>query len=251
MGKRLAVPLFLAMLGAMVFALPLRAQRGYLTGRGAAMGPRPHAPFRSAQQGGYLTGPRSYRRPYRGSRPYHSPYLYPYFYPAYYSDYYSEQAPGEARPTRVVVVENSQPRAESPPPPPPESLVLELQGNHWVRITDSGQAVVNSHHESQAQGSAKTSSLRTITPQESAALKSCAKLPPAVLVFRDGHKEEFTSYTIVGGTIYANTDYWNSGSWTKKVPIADLNVPATLALNQERGAKFSLPSSPGIIVVRP
>jgi len=210
---------------------------------------RPHAPSRGARQGGYLTGPRG-RRYNHGYRSNIAPYAYsPYYYPDYYSDSYSEQTPSEAPPSRVIVVENSQPRPEAPPPPPPESLVLELQGNHWVRITSSGQSDANP--QPKRQSSAKTSSLRTLTPQQSAVIESPRELPPAVLVFRDGHQEEITRYTIVGGTIYTSTDYWNKGSWTKKVPLAELNVPATLAMNRERGAQFNLPTGPGVVVVRP
>ncbi len=248
MTKRLALALFMAALSGTIVVLPAHAQRGFLTGRGPGMGARPHVPFRGGHQGGYLTGPRGrfFDRGF-GSNIY--PY-YPYYYPGYYSGYYYGQASPEQPPTRVVVVQNSQPRAEAPPPPPPNSLVLELQGDHWVRLTSSGQTEAAAPQPEQ-KGSAKATVLRTITPQESAALETSRELPPAVLVFRDGHKEEITRYTIVGGTIYTNTDYWINGTWTKKVPIAELNIPATLKLNRERGAKFSLPSGPGVIVVRP
>lgn len=248
MNKKLVVALLGAALGLMLYALPGRAQKGFLTG-GGAMHSRGHVPMRGAQRGGYLTGPRHhpFNRRY-GSAAY--PYLYPYYDPDYYPGYSSGRAAAPAAPaTRVVVVQTPRPRAEAPPPPPPESLVLELQGNHWVRITSSGRTETAS--QSSKKGPAQASSLRTITPQQSAALEAPRELPPAVLVFRDGHKEEITRYTIVGGTIYTNEEYWNSGSWTKKVPLAELNVPATLELNRERGARFTLPSGPGQIVVRP
>lgn len=150
----------------------------------------------------------------------------------------------------MVVVERNQPRVEAPPPaPPPESLMLELRGNHWVRVTGSGQTMM----ESQAgkEGSTEAGDVRTITPQEQAAVQPARELPPAVLVFRDGHREEITRYTIVGDTVYTSADYWNGGSWTRKVPIAELNVPATLELNNERGTHFSFPSSPHVVVIRP
>lgn len=248
MSRGLASVLFLGIVGAIVFALPGYAQRGFLTGRGGAS-VRPHVPFRGGHQGGYLTGPRGHHRPSHRSRSGIVPYLYPYYYPDYYSNYNSKQASAETPPSRVVVVDNSQPHQEVPPPPPPESLVLELQGNHWVRITNSGQREAGAQTEQQK--SVKGSILRTITPQQSASLQSNRKLPPAVLVFRDGHKEEVSRYTIVGATIYTKTDYWNNGSWTKKVPIAELNIPATMELNRERGTNFSLPSGPGEIVIRP
>jgi hypothetical protein len=78
-----------------------------------------------------------------------------------------------------------------------------------------------------------------------------SELPPAVLVFRDGHQEEAAKYTIVGTTIFIKADYWSSGSWTRKVPIADLDLAATLKLNQERGAKFTLPSRSSEVIFRP
>ena len=127
--------------------------------------------------------------------------------------------------------------------------MLELRGNHWVRVTGSGRTIAES--QPAGKSSEKAVNVRTMTPQEQAAAEQPRDLPPAVLVFRDGHKEEITRYTIVGATIYTSSDYWNSGSWTKKVPIAELNVPATLKLNRERGANFSLPSSPHVVVIRP
>jgi hypothetical protein len=51
--------------------------------------------------------------------------------------------------------------------------------------------------------------------------------------------------------MYSKADYWTSGSWTKKIQIADLDVPATMRINQERGVKFALPTSPNEVVMRP
>ncbi len=245
MGKRLILALFTAIFGTLIFALPSPAQKGFLSGRGAIMQGRPHMPSRGFPRGGYLTGGRGHGNYHRSAYPGYS-YLYPGYY---YSDLYSEPAPPEEPPPRTVVIEKSQPRVETPAPPPPESLVLELQGNHWVRITDSGQTIVNSSVA--PNGSTKAGSIRSMAAQQYSGMEPTHKLPPAVLVFRDGHKEEISRYTIIGGTIYTSSDYWNNGSWTRKVPIAELNVPATLELNRERGANFSLPTSPDVVVIRP
>lgn len=247
MVKRFALLLLTATTCTLFLALPSQAQRGFLSGRGAGMRGRPHSPYNGIHRGGYLIGPR-----HNGHRGYsRSNYYMPYLYPGYYdSGYYSQSSPSEEPPpTRVIVVENTQPRVEAPPPPPPKSLLLELQGNHWVRVTDSGTAMTGS--EPKQKGSAKPSSLRPATPRPVEAMEAPRKLPPAVLVFRDGHKEKIKRYTIVGGTIYTSSDYWSNGSWTRKVPLAELDVPATLKLNRERGANFSLPSSPNVVVVRP
>jgi hypothetical protein len=71
------------------------------------------------------------------------------------------------------------------------------------------------------------------------------------LLYRDGRKEEVSSYTIVGTVMYSSADYWNNGSWNKKIQLADLDVPGTLRLNQERGVRFVLPSAPNEVVTRP
>jgi hypothetical protein len=245
MGNKLTLTMGLALLGVLLLPMPSQAQRGFLMGGGQSVRPRPQVPLSGARPGFYLKGERGHGR----SRGYGSA-VYPYLYPPYYySDYYSEPVAPEPRQERVVVVENTRPRADVPLPPPPESLMLELRGDHWVRVTESGRTMAES--QVGEKGSAKAESMRTIAPQESAAVEPPRELPPAVLVFRDGHKEEVTRYTIVGGTIYTSADYWNDGSWTKKVPIAELNVPATLELNRERGANFSLPSSPHVVVIRP
>ena len=72
-----------------------------------------------------------------------------------------------------------------------------------------------------------------------------------MLIFRDGRREEVSSYSIFGGAIYVNSDYWNSGAWTRKIQIEDLDLLKTLKLNQERGVRFSLPTGPNEVVTRP
>jgi hypothetical protein len=147
-----------------------------------------------------------------------------------------------------------------------ESLVMELRGDHWVRLTSfgpqelggqpAGLPSVSQSTPAQPDSQASRSSTRRATrsasgegsPEEAQPL---AELPPAVLVFRDGHQEEAAKYTIVGSTIFIKSDYWSSGSWTREIPIAQLDIPATLQANQARGARFSLPSRPGEVIMRP
>jgi hypothetical protein len=112
---------------------------------------------------------------------------------------------------------------------------MEEHGGQWVRVQNGTD--LPSSAPGQATGS----------PQGS---QSIPELPSAVIVFRDGHQEEFSKYTIQGKTIYANSDYYSTGTWTRKILFADLDVPATLKANQERGTKFILPSSPSEVMVR-
>jgi hypothetical protein len=137
-------------------------------------------------------------------------------------------------------------------PNPAESLVLELQGDHWVRLTNYGQSQTGQilQRESQ-QASSQTSASLISAARQIPVSEPPSELPPAVLVFRDGHQEEIGKYVIAGTTIYTSADYWSSGSWTRKVQIAALDIPATLKVNRERGAKFSLPSGPHEVMLRP
>ncbi len=62
--------------------------------------------------------------------------------------------------------------------------------------------------------------------------------PPTVLVFRDQHKEEIQNYAIIGQTL------WNfAPQRTEKIPLSDLDLPATTKENDERGLDFRLPAS--------
>jgi hypothetical protein len=137
---------------------------------------------------------------------------------------------------------------QAPPAPPLEPLLIEWQGHHFVRMTLSQKASAGGRSASDY---SEKSTPRSSSPARQLAVQPPRELPPAVLVFRDGRKEEVGSYTIMNGTIYSKTDYWTSGSWTRKIQIADLDVPATLKLNQERGLKFVLPAGPNEVVMRP
>ena len=58
---------------------------------------------------------------------------------------------------------------------------------------------------------------------------------PTVLVFRDGHKLEVSNYAIMGQTLYV------FDTRTQKIALSDLDVPATVKANDDRGVEFHLP----------
>jgi hypothetical protein len=118
-----------------------------------------------------------------------------------------------------------------------------------MRITNYGQSQTGG--QSSQTELKPVSNLPTATPRRVPTAEARSELPTAVLVFRDGHKEEIGKYVIMGATICTSANYWSSGSWTRKVQIVELDVPATLKLNEERGAKFSLPSGPNEVMIRP
>ena len=173
-------------------------------------------------------------RPFRrNSGSYGWPYFADYGYGYGYGDDYDSQPYGyppsapapQAGPQSAPAVEQSQ-------QPLPSPVLLELHGDRWVQV--------NSFR------------IPSEEPQQlSPGSQNASALPPAVLVFRDGHTEEVNSYSIIGPVIYTKSDYWASGKWTRKIQIADLDLPATLKQNQERGVKFELPSGPDEVMIRP
>jgi len=168
----------------------------------------------------------------------------PYFYPSFYPSDYAESTP-EPLPPQGYEDEHAAPSVAAPAKPA-ESMVVELRGDRWVRLTSSGpqEVVVPSPHAS----SGTTKSLAAFA-QSSAS--PAVPLQPATLVFRDGHQEEAARYTIVGSTIYLKSDYYATGTWVRKIPLSNVDVPATRKLNRERGVAFSLPSRPSEIILRP
>jgi hypothetical protein len=74
---------------------------------------------------------------------------------------------------------------------------------------------------------------RQATPQ--AAAKSEVSVP-TVLVFRDQHREDISNYAVVGRTVWVfNQDR------ARKIPLAELDVPATVKINDDRGVDFNVP----------
>jgi hypothetical protein len=63
---------------------------------------------------------------------------------------------------------------------------------------------------------------------------------PVVIVYKDGHELEIGNgnYAIVGDLLYDL-----SGPIAKKIKLADLDLPQTIQLNEQRGVDFSVPAS--------
>jgi hypothetical protein len=62
--------------------------------------------------------------------------------------------------------------------------------------------------------------------------------PPTVLVFKDGHQSDVLNYAIVGDTLFDL-----SAGRTRKIRLADLDLPATRKANDDRGVDFQIPAS--------
>jgi len=175
--------------------------------------------------------------------------------PFFYEDYPFQPLAAEPASPQVIMV---QPSAYAEPQETrSEPLLIELHGDRYERFGGVRQSAEAEH------GLAAASDYAEAAPSKSPAItKSGAnaaagaapkagELPPAVLVYRDGHRENVPDYAIVGGTIYARGDYWQNGYWTKNIQLSALNLPATIKANQDNGVKFVLPSGPNEVVTRP
>lgn len=164
-------------------------------------------------------------RQHHAFNPAYGYYGTPYFYPDYYEPSDFEYDPPSPPPVQVQV------KTE----PLPDPVLLELHGSRWVKVMNFGDV--------------SDRALAAETPAES---QTKAKpLPPAVLVYRDGHTEELSSYSIIGGSIHTKSNYWTTGTWMRTIPVADLDIPATLQQNEKRGLNFELPSGPDEVMLRP
>jgi hypothetical protein len=169
----------------------------------------------------------------------------PYFYPDYDYDY--EPPTPEVGPTPVQVFFTQPTQLPAAVTSPIEPLLMEYHDGRWVRIANNGQQAESSQSTQPNSGQASSLRQTITTPKETA--QAPPELPPTVLVFRDGRQEEVKKYTIIGSVIYASEDYWTTGSWTTEIPMALLDIPATLKVNAEHDVKFNLPSGPHEIVI--
>jgi hypothetical protein len=190
--------------------------------------------------------------------PHHRSFFYPslFFADSLYSDglysdaLYSTGYPLAAQPPIIVMQAPAPDAKPEASPTPSQPLMIELQGDRYVRV--SGE-----------EGS--TAEMRTIEPQTSGASRKAmpvdavskpadrrpAELLPVLLVFRDGHREEVSDYTIADGVLYASGDYYRDGVWNRKIELKSLNLSETIQSNDARGVRLRLPTSPNEVITRP
>jgi hypothetical protein len=152
-------------------------------------------------------------------------------YPLFYSDYGSESA--ALLPPPPVVVE----RRIMQPERPTEPLMIEWNGDRFVRYGETQSATKSPDYVEAASG-------KNLPPQP-----LNHNLPPATLVFRDGHREQVNDYVITRGVLYARGNGYSQNS--RNIQLSALDLSATLKANQERDLKFMLPMGPNDVVTRP
>ncbi|HXZ33249.1 MAG TPA: hypothetical protein VEH30_13295 [Terriglobales bacterium] len=146
----------------------------------------------------------------------------------------------------VVIIQPTS--APAPAEAKPEPLMIEWQGDKYVRFVGQRESSrASSLDYSEAPSGSSTPNLQHYSGRGT----SHSELAPAILIFRDGHHENVSDYVIANGNLYARGDYWRDGFWTKTVQLSALDIPATLRANSESGVNFVLPSSPNEVVTRP
>jgi hypothetical protein len=150
--------------------------------------------------------------------------------------------------------EPSEPYAEEEPPPPlmmappsdtprrakPSPLLIEWRGDRYVRY--GGAQETDQHGNPTHPDYAESATTTTKVP---AAPVSSTH---AVLVYRDGHRQDISDYAIADGVIYVQGTYWQNSSKTKPIPLSALDPVATMQANQQRGVNFILPSASNVVI---
>jgi hypothetical protein len=129
-----------------------------------------------------------------------------------------------------------------PPTPPPPPLMIELQGDRYVQISGNEVSPAQVIDRPAADPS---------NPGSVAVTKPAAQPQIAILVYRDGHRQEISAYTISNGMLYASADYYSSGAWSQTIPLSSLDLRETVGANQTRGFEFRLPSAANEVIVGP
>jgi hypothetical protein len=162
--------------------------------------------------------------------------------------YTEPSAPGAPS---VIVLQGAPPARQVEEAKPIEPLTIELQGNRYVRLRETETSARTTAPLDYAETTiARPQKAGQRASEAAAQPESRAQQKPTVLVYRDGHREEIAAYSIVGATLYASNDFWSNGSWTKKIRISALDLPATIKANQAGGVKFELPSGPNVVIAR-
>jgi hypothetical protein len=212
------------------------------------------APLSVAQMhGGFARGSAPHHGMHRFARGIYpgSPYFYsdydsgaPYLIP---SDVEGAENSVESNQPRILLVQPAS-SGDSPRSAKPRPLLIERQGDRYVRFGG-----IRDTEEPGASALADYSASAITEPPLSATQKARpeaqpANLPPAVLVYGDGHHENIADYAIANGVIYVRSNYWQNGYGTKHIPLTALDLPATVQANQQRGIKFMLPSAANVVI---
>jgi hypothetical protein len=164
--------------------------------------------------------------------------------PYYYYPYYATYPSAYVAPASTAEYEA---REEEEPPAPTiyerRSRIAyptdqDRYGEHYTdsREAERRRAKAESEEERQA---AEEREKRAQEEKSRTEAKPEEQEPATVLVFKDGHHQDVSSYAISGEVIY---DLGHGRA--RKILLADLDLAATIKLNDQLGNDFRLPSRP-------
>ena len=160
-----------------------------------------------------------------------------------YADYFAQPGYATSSQPQLIVLQPPQPApVAEPASPPSQPLMIELQGDRYVQISGDQPSVSQTINSPVA-------SLRTSERTNLAAASQ--QISTAILIFRDGHREEVARYTIADGRLYVTSNYTQTGFWIQKIELSALDLPETIAANNVSGHKFQIPSAPNEVIVGP
>ncbi len=93
---------------------------------------------------------------------------------------------------------------------------------------------VHRHNIGPSDGSSKPNFVESASAEP----EPVAVQPSTTLVFKDGHKSDVLNYAIVGDTLFDFAD-----GRSRKILLADLDIPATRKINDDRGVDFQIPAN--------
>jgi hypothetical protein len=186
-------------------------------------------PNRPVSHPGFVQGfPRHHHGGFAFAGPvYYGGYL-PYGY-AYDPGYYTGYIPGSF---------DSATSAGYPYPPgyaPPLNYYPPAPNSFSSSSSASSPAAASSGQNNAPEPAPRADSTAPSSHGVAKANNSEESTDPTVLVFRDGHKQRVDNYAIMGPTLFVL-----SGSHAR-IAIAELDIPATVQLNEERGVDFHVP----------
>jgi len=176
------------------------------------------------------------------------------FYDSFYSDDVSTTGYPVASQPPVIILQAPPAAATEPERSSStnEPLMIELRGDRYVQVSgeETSETEIGTDVKT-IDPLSNTSRQREQSSGNAAHAVSTKEIPPAILVFRDGHREQVSDYTIADGILYAHSDYFTTGSWNRKIELSSLNLGETLKSNQSQGVRFQLPSAPNEVIVGP
>ena len=163
---------------------------------------------------------------------------YPLYYAPYAYGYYDDSTNVDANPPAAANYE--QPANDEGPGLTvfERRRTYDLIGDKPQRATADGR--YGEHYtDSRESWSASPEEEKPVAGKESNSTPE--SVFPTILIFRDGSHREITNYALMGNSIYDLSV--KPGQGRMKILLADLDIPATIAANDQRGIEFRVPST--------